>query len=221
MKWKDWHPIYEDILMDFQYSREDDERAAILLSCHISGRMRNDTEIPLKVMEDLIGGKQVIVTGSALRQPIPKLPDDIILLATGTSIRLFLEGDIVPDIIVTDLDGDIEAQIEANKKGSLAVIHAHGDNILDIEAYMPRFTGKVMGTTQAKPLNNVHNFGGFTDGDRAVLMAEHFGAGEIVLLGFDLDNPVPKAGTDIGIKKRKLKWAKRLVGEVKTPILFN
>jgi 2-amino-4-hydroxy-6-hydroxymethyldihydropteridine diphosphokinase len=53
---------------------------------------------------------------------------------------------------------------------------------------MPRFTGPVVATTQATPLPHVHNFGGFTDGDRAAFAAQELGASCITLVGFDLDD---------------------------------
>jgi len=92
------------------------------------------------------------------------------------------------------------------------VIHAHGDNGPAVEAWAPRFTGPVVGTTQAKPVGGLRNFGGFTDGDRAVLMAAHFGASKINLVGFDFENPSPK--DDRELKKRKLDWAYMLVTTV-------
>jgi hypothetical protein len=67
-----------------------------------------------------------------------------------------------------------------------------------------------MGTTQSRPFGRLHNFGGFTDGDRAVLMARHLGA-PTRLLGFDFDTPRLKEGRDVEVKKRKLAWARRLI----------
>lgn len=120
-------------------------------------------------------------------------------------------GHTLPDIIVTDLDGNVEDQIKANEMGSIAVIHAHGDNIPAIRKYAPLFKGRVVLTTQSEPFDNVYNFGGFTDGDRAFLMAKHFGATKISLFGFDFENPREKEGKDIEIKRKKLKWAKKLI----------
>jgi hypothetical protein len=70
-----------------------------------------------------------------------------------------------------------------------------------------RFSGPVVGTTQSTPLAHVHNFGGFTDGDRAVFAADDLGASGITILGFDLDD------TDVDpLKRGKLFWARRLLG---------
>ena len=67
----------------------------------------------------------------------------------------------------------------------------------------------VVGTTQARPLENVYNFGGFSDGDRCVFLAKEFGAKTIKIIGFDLDdtNVTPK-------KLKKLKWARKLLGDL-------
>ncbi|MBW6471049.1 MAG: DUF115 domain-containing protein [Methanosarcinaceae archaeon] len=115
---------------------------------------------------------------------------------------------VVSDVIVTDLDGDVKKEIVANKKGALAVVHAHGDNIDKIKKYVPRLRG-VIGSTQANPLENVYNFGGFTDGDRCVYLAKEFGAVSITLVGFDFD--------DVNVsdmKKKKLGWAKLLIDAI-------
>jgi len=53
----------------------------------------------------------------------------------------------------------------------------------------------------------VYNFGGFSDGDRCFFVTREFGAIKIRLAGFDFeDNDVNP------IKKKKLKWAKKLIG---------
>jgi len=54
----------------------------------------------------------------------------------------------------------------------------------------------------------LRNYGGFTDGDRAVCIAEHFGAARVTLAGFDFDNPIP----DTPSKLRKLAWARKIIG---------
>ncbi|MEM2818029.1 MAG: hypothetical protein QXN39_06050, partial [Archaeoglobaceae archaeon] len=59
-------------------------------------------------------------------------------------------------------------------------------------------------TTQSKPFGRVYNFCGFTDGDRAVLIAKKFGAKKITLYGFDFEKAE-------GTKLKKLKWAKKIL----------
>jgi len=43
----------------------------------------------------------------------------------------------------------------------------------------------VIETTRSIPLSNVHNFGGFPDGDGSVFLAREMGAKSITLIGFD------------------------------------
>ena len=65
------------------------------------------------------------------------------------------------------------------------------------------------------PLENVYNFGGFTDGDRCVFLAEEFGAKKIVLVGMDFGASIGKYSKeevkDPELKKRKMQAGKRLL----------
>ena len=202
MDFKHWEPIYEEILRDFGWRRERDEEAARLLSKLLSGRSNE-----LNVVKKTIKGKDVLVCGNAstLSSDLDKFDMDeyVIIAADGATSTLLGKG-IIPDIIVTDLDGNIPDEIEANKRGAIMVIHAHGDN-MDKLSVVDRVKD-VIGTTQAGPLENIYDFGGFSDGDRCVFLAHSLGAKSITLAGFDLED---KNVTEI--KKKKLKWAKKLI----------
>lgn len=190
---------------DFGYSGERDEEAARILNRFVK---RPD----LESLKRMINGRQVAVLGAGPSlEEVSEIPEDTKIAADGATSFL-LEKKVLPDIIVTDLDGRIEDLITANERGSIVIIHAHGDNIALIEEYAGDFK-KVIGTTQSKPFGNLSNFGGFTDGDRAVFLAEHFGAEEIVLYGMDFNK---KAGRysftpNSEIKRKKLSWAERLI----------
>jgi uncharacterized Rossmann fold enzyme len=133
----------------------------------------------------------------------------------------------LPDIIVTDLDGNVTDQIKANLHGSVVIIHAHGDNIDKIRKYIPEFKEKLVGTTQTDPtpFENLHNFGGFTDGDRAVILADHFHAKKITLIGFDFGDKIGQYSfaekKDIELKFRKLSWCRILIGSVDEKKICN
>jgi len=133
----------------------------------------------------------------------------LIIAADGAAAALMDIG-CVPEVICTDLDGnseaDIEKEIMACELGSIVLIHAHGDHIDKLEKYVPRFK-RFIATTQARPFDKVYNFGGFSDGDRCVFVAREFGAKKIRLAGFDFEDPHVNP-----IKKKKLKWAKELIG---------
>jgi len=130
-----------------------------------------------------------------------------------------MNAGIIPDIIVTDLDGHVPDQIQANLKGARIVLHAHGDNIPEIKHWAPKFKNFIS-TTQAQPdeENNIYNFGGFTDGDRAVYLGAHFNAKKITLVAFNFEEVADHSyKKNPETKLRKLTWANLLIGMVKEP----
>ncbi|MCD4703854.1 MAG: DUF115 domain-containing protein [Methanosarcinaceae archaeon] len=204
MDFEQWEPIYLQILDDLGFSREEDESAAHLLSNLLVGTSSADID----VLDTLVRGREVLVCGNAPclsnDLDVVEIKDQLVIAADGATTVL-LDRDVIPDIIVTDLDGDIEKEIIANKQGATMVVHAHGDNTEKLLKYVPLMKD-IIGTTQARPLVNVHNFGGFSDGDRCVFLALEFNASSITLAGFDLNDE------DVGpIKKKKLQWAHRLL----------
>lgn len=208
MEFEFWEPYYERILKDFAFSRSEDERAAKVLDKRLGG-----TRIDPKDLAILLSGKPVSVAGNApsLRSELGRLTEVVIAADEATST--ILERDRLPAVIVTDLDGNVEDQLEANRRGSIAVVHAHGDNIPAIEKWAGRFEGRTIATTQSRPFGRVHNFGGFTDGDRGVFLADAMGAKSIRLVGFDFENPNPK-DQPAEIKKKKLDWAFILIESI-------
>jgi uncharacterized Rossmann fold enzyme len=205
MDFKQWEPIYQEILRDFGWERKKDEDAAQVLSRFLQGRY-----IDLEVVRGKIEGKNVLICGksSSLSSDLEKIDfkNFVIIAADGATSMLMKKGK-VPDIIVTDLDGYLPDEIEANRKGALMVVHAHGDNINKL--IIVKKLKNVMGTSQSAPLHNVYNFGGLSDGDRCVFLAHVFGARNIILAGFNFDDE-----NVTEIKKKKLKWAKKLLGQV-------
>ncbi|EQB64667.1 MAG: hypothetical protein AMDU3_IPLC00004G0245 [Thermoplasmatales archaeon I-plasma] len=115
------------------------------------------------------------------------------------------------DMIVSDLDGPIQKIID--QEDSLKVIHAHGDNIQKLGEVVPRLKGTILGTTQSIPVRAVRNIGGFTDGDRSVIMASLLGAKRIFIHGFDYSNPVDGPRD---VKFMKLQFAKGIIDNVKS-----
>ena len=218
MRFSDWEPIYIKILEDFGFDRSEDEmNVRILKMVTVNSDLIDDDEF------GECFGDEVTVFGNA-----PCLESDIdskgfagTLVASGSSVGRLLDRGIRPDVVVTDLDGDIDSQIEASANGAVTAIHAHGDNGDLIRMYAGSFKGRILLTTQSTPENTVYDFGGFTDGDRAVCMAVHFGAGRIHLRGFDYDDPMPKDGNDPSVKKRKLAWAERIIGIVCPPGMLD
>ena len=201
MDFDEWETYYKRILQDFGFSRQEDERAAKILDGILGG-----TRISLEELASVLAGKAVSVAGNAsgLAGELGGLTKVVVAADEATSV-LMAHGK-VPQVIVTDLDGNVEDQVEANRKGAIAVVHAHGDNIPAIRKWAKRFEGKTVATTQSRPFGRVYDFGGFTDGDRGAFLADAMGARSIRLVGFDFEHPNEK-DTDRGTKKRKLGWA--------------
>jgi uncharacterized Rossmann fold enzyme len=205
MDWKDWEPIYHKILEEFDYDRTRDERAA-----HIALNLTKN-RIESCYLKKLISRQVVSICGAgeSLEADLHKIAGVIIAADEATST--LLNNDIIPDIVITDLDGFISDIIKAGRKGSLIIVHAHGDNIPALETYIPLLGDHIMLTTQSTPFDGVYNFGGFTDGDRAYCLANHFKAKKILLIGFDFSHPKIKKGKDLMVKQRKLQWAKKII----------
>ena len=199
VKYEDWEPVYLEICEYFSFEPADDERAAKILA----DLTKKDAS---SLLSNLITGKTVTVCGNA-----PSLIHELeritgIVIAADAAAGVLYKKGIIPAVIVTDLDGIDDYAIELNRKGTILVVHAHGDNMPRIRTWVPKFEGPLLLTTQGKPFDNVYNFGGFTDGDRAAFLAYAMNAGYIRLVGFDLDEP------DVTpMKKGKLLWAKKLL----------
>ncbi|MGF7118561.1 putative Rossmann fold enzyme [Methanobacterium oryzae] len=212
-----WFSWYKTILDEFGFSQDDDEKSAIILNKLLkkhNGLNKDKINIKNKVI--------VFGAGPSLKKNIIELKkidlNNFTLISADGATTALLEEDIIPDIIVTDLDGKMDDIIKANNEGAILVIHAHGNNIEKVEKYVPTLQ-RILGTTQSIPLENVYNFGGFTDGDRCIFLASEFGANLIILAGMDFGKIVTKYSrpdlensedTADEIKTKKLKFAKEL-----------
>jgi len=196
-----WEPFYLQILEDFGFSREGDEAVAAELDRILGGRRASADELRPR-----LAGQTVVVAGNG-----PRLADELAeaqgaLITADEATSVALEQGLRPAVLVTDLDGDVEDQLKANAAGTIAVVHGHGDNGPAVRKWAPRFSGATVATTQSRPAGRLENFGGFTDGDRAVFLADHFGAAKIRLVGWDFERPSAK-DQDVRVKRRKLDWA--------------
>jgi uncharacterized Rossmann fold enzyme len=202
MKFEVWEPYYRDILEYFGFDRGQDEEAARLLATLMT---RDD----IQSLADLASGNDITVCGNApcLRDELEKIRG--VIFAADAAAEVLYENGIVPDAVFTDLDGATDDILDLNESGTVVVIHAHGDNMPLLRSWVPRFKGPVVATTQSTPVKNVYNFGGFSDGDRAVFAADELGAAHITIIGFDLDD------TNVDPMKRgKLFWARKLLAAI-------
>jgi uncharacterized Rossmann fold enzyme len=208
MDFETWSPYYESILAEFGYDREGDEGSARCLGALVPSEHLCR---PMCLAKRIKGRVTVCAHGPSLESKLHLIDPHDTLISAGPATTVLYENGIRPDVLVTDLDGPIEADVRCNAMGTVAVLHAHGDNLDNILELVPRFEGQVTPTTQSVPIPGVFNFGGFTDGDRAVCLARHFGAREVRLVGFDFEEPRLKPGQDREVKLRKLRWARRII----------
>ena len=206
-----WKKRYFSILKELNYSEKKDKESALILDSILK---KTDT---IKKIRKLIEGKTIFVIGSgpSLSIAIPKLKklEKSIKIAADSSLKPLVDNGIIPDIIVTDLDGNEDTIKKISKTKSIFVIHAHGDNIEKLQ--MVKKMKNCIGTTQTNPFNKVQNFGGFTDGDRGVFLASYFNAKKIILFGMDFGNQIGKFSntkkSDREIKLKKLEIGRELL----------
>lgn len=226
MRWEEWRPLYYRIVQELELDPHEDRRATRILSLLIKGIK---AEPLLNRLRSSIEGREIVICGAG-----PSLGEGLdwirnengierrTFIAADGATTAFVERNMACDIIVSDLDGrvdDIRAMIE---EGALCIVHAHGDNINIIESVVPDL-GEILGSTQVEPLDNVHLWGGFTDGDRACYIASHYHPKDVILLGMDFRNIVghwskPEHNEDFLAdrrKSKKLEIAKKLISDLR------
>lgn len=215
MDWADWAPTMAAIRAEFGYAETDDRAAALALRDLLPGAHWRELGMQLR------NRRHVVVAGCGPGLGATTAADfagNITIAADGATTRLRELG-IVPQVIITDLDGRAEDLRWAAGEGARLVVHAHGDNRPELASIVPALGPLVHGTHQVEPaadLASLRNYGGFTDGDRAVLLCEELAVREVRLLGFDFDAaPSPYSNRwDPATKPAKLAWARRIVDGV-------
>jgi len=204
-----WNAKYNKIIQEFGYKKQDDRRAATVLNSIIT------KQFSVAKLKKMMFNKPVFVIGSgpSLKSALPIIKKyDVVKICADTALEPLIENGIKPQIIVTDLDGNLDL-IKKSSKASITIIHAHGDNITKLE--IVKDFKNCIGTTQTEKIGKISNFGGFTDGDRCVFLASKFGASKIFLFGMDFGS---KIGTysntkksEKNIKLKKLQYGKMLL----------
>lgn len=185
---------------------------------------------PLDVMHEIrsvVAGKKVYVVGagpSALKSYMRIGSGSCIICADGACSLLTHLGDVIA-ISVTDLDGGIEPAELVFDRGGYIVIQIHGDNyrsIPHIMDHLRRWRDRIILTTQVHyQCSGLTMIPGFTDGDRAYVLAKALGASEITPIGMDLDSEfstylsknIYSENSPATLSKiRKLRWGRRIIG---------
>lgn len=215
-----WLELYSSIKSMLNLSFDQDQMATDILSSILSTL---PNAIDVQQLRNAINSSCVFILGPALniehdfRKAIELgLPDRLpTIVIDGTATFLYEKG-FIPDVIVSDLDGDPNHIVYLNERGSIAIVHGHGDNIGELRMWVPRFRGSVIGSTQVEPKPYVYNFGGFTDGDRALFIAYALGVRKAIIGGMDFRGPIGRYSIlyrrkDEDIKRVKLSIAIKLI----------
>lgn len=219
-----WNIWYKKICKDFNFSEDDDKYSADILN-NLIKKYGKFNKSHLHVHNKCI----VFGAGPSIKKHIQLIKNNFnlnnyTLIAADGATTALLEENIIPSIIVTDLDGNIDSILKSNKRGSILYVHAHGDNVNKIKKYVPKLKN-IIPTTQTKPYDLLENHGGFTDGDRAVHIALYdLKIKDITLAGMDFGNIItnysrPEIEVELkeanDIKKLKLVYAKKLIESLK------
>ncbi|MEM1611642.1 MAG: 6-hydroxymethylpterin diphosphokinase MptE-like protein [Sulfolobales archaeon] len=185
---------------------------------------------PLDIMQEIkraVLGRKVYVVGagpSALKNYTRIERGSCVFCADGACSLLKDLEDVIP-VSITDLDGGVKPAELVFNRGGYIVIQIHGDNYRNIPHildYLRRWRERVVFTTQVcYPCPELTMIPGFTDGDRAFVLAKALGASEITQIGMDLDSElstylsksiyVENSPATIS-KIRKLRWGHRIIG---------
>ena len=206
-----WKTLFKEIRKEFGYKEIDDLHSAQKLNSFLKKKFLK------KEFQELISGKVVFVIGAgpSLSKSLSyiKRCKNVTKIVADGAVQALLEKNIRPDILVTDLDGDLKSIKKIGKTKIPIIVHAHGDNSDRLQ--LVKNFSNVSGTTQTNRFGKIENFGGFTDGDRCVFLGEFFGAKKIVLIGMDFGQEIGKYSkqkvTNRKIKLKKLKFGKKIL----------
>jgi hypothetical protein len=193
-----WWKFQEEISVQFDFSkiRED-----------VASRLVSDTKQNISSIRKCIEKKDLILVGAGLQKGTD-IPSSNVIVADG-ALRACLEQDILPSLIVTDLDGYIPDILWARKKGSKVILHAHGDNIARVFQYLSAINPNCITTTYPSVSSNC--WGGFTDGDRALMMSLSLNCNSVKMIGFNYNIIGNYSGDYSPRKLEKLYWAQKII----------
>ena len=153
--------------------------------------------------------RDLVIVGAGINS-FTDIPESELLVADG-ALRACLERGTIPEFIVTDLDGYISDLIWASENGSKVIVHSHGDNLATLYRYSSYI--RPICVTSTYPSTGTSCWGGFTDGDRPLMMLLSLGCKSVQLIGFDFSKIGDYSGKYSPRKLEKLAWAKKIVTE--------
>ena len=137
-----WKTRYREIRGMFGYKESDDIASATKLNSII------EKKFPSSNFKKKIFGKTVFVIGAgpSLDSTITvmKKYENVTKIVADGAVQALIKHKIRPDILVTDLDGDIKSIKKIARTNIPIIVHAHGDNKehLDLVKKFRKKTGK-------------------------------------------------------------------------------
>lgn len=203
MIWPNWKKEYTKIVRMLDLDNKADYQASTKLEEYLLDLSSNRRDSIIRLLKDILHYPVVIAgAGPSLETDFNYFyksnhVDKVRFIAVDGATALFHQKNIVPSIVITDLDGDLASIQWSIVNGSVVLIHAHGDNQIHVEKFFQDHLkiikqNWVWGTTQCKTDQILFNFGGFTDGDRAIILSFYFQTPLIGLIGFDFGNKIGK-----------------------------
>ncbi len=220
--------IQHEVRHHFGWSYQDDVSSASSLrdACNNhpeaerlgwSPRQRNETL--QSVQQAILDAKSIVLVGAGVyaKSLERQWDDETVFIAADGAVGACL-GRVNVACVVSDLDGEPYLS-QAAQHGIPLVIHAHGDNLRAWSQCLNKWpaTGGVplVLTHQSDEIyEDMHNVGGFTDGDRAACFLAWLGVSKekIRYVGFTTDRVGPWSGTTEPVRKlAKLKWMEQVL----------
>jgi len=168
----------------------------------------------------LLKATAVVFVGAAVEsQELEEMVGDgvVFIAADGAVGALPTQADLA--CIVSDFDGTTHLELAA-KSGATIIAHAHGDNIEAWNECVEKWSqfsnppALVLSHQTPHYFEGMHNWGGFTDGDRALCMAHSLGVNfeDVYLVGYTLSRVGQWSGrTQESLKLAKLQWMAAVV----------
>jgi len=167
--------------------------------------------IALHRVRTMLREREVCVVGPLA----DNVPDSCEVVISVEGVEPLYSGPF-PSIIVGDGDSGGLATYSTCGFGRYCFLHFHGDNMILASELAGAARGWLVPTSQAFCVPPLLGIGGYTDGDRAVILAMVMGASYIKIIGFNFNNPVclhkrSRLCNILYNKKTKLALAQRII----------
>ncbi|RPG71677.1 MAG: hypothetical protein CBC59_000895 [Euryarchaeota archaeon TMED99] len=210
----------------FGWSESDDIESALQLQAALHDHnqwnpsMREKTLHKLK--DQLLKAPKIVVIGAAVRAEKLRSYDEKTVFVASDGAVGALDDYTNLACVVSDLDGANYLD-DAAAHGQIIVVHAHGDNMAHWQEKIVKWSrfvtppSLVLSHQVNQTIPGMYNFGGFTDGDRAVCFILSLGVevDKIELVGFNVERVGQWSGVTNPEKKiQKLQWMGRILSEL-------